>query len=111
MKIRNGIEWVPARGRIPRAVSARLPSRDGSVEFRGAWANRSVVGSTDPRSRKVNATGRTLAECCELQQVPMAPLDGFTKSAAYALVGNAVPPVMAEHVIRTVLQYDREAAA
>lgn len=79
-------------------VDASLPSRHAN--WTGApRAGRGVTASgedthssTDQRSREVNHTGRTLAECCELQHIPAFVVEGFNKRDAHALVGNAVPP-------------------
>ncbi|HEX2863041.1 MAG TPA: DNA cytosine methyltransferase, partial [Deinococcales bacterium] len=56
---------------------------------------------TNPRSREVNFTGRTLAECAALQGVPVP--QGMSLTAGYRLVGNAVPPRMAAGICRDVL--------
>lgn len=50
--------------------------------------------------------GRTLATCCELQQVPFAVVAGLPKRTAHTLVGNVTPPSLVEYVVRTVLRAD-----
>lgn len=89
-------EWGRANGakrlRTQRAVEAgehpgQSKTRDGHREER-------------------NGTGRTLAECCALQQIPPEILAGFSKKDAHALVGNAVPPPVAEHIGRLILRAD-----
>lgn len=64
----------------------------------------STSTSTSPHTGEVNWTGRTLAECADLQCVPMAPLEGVPRSVAHELVGNAVPPPMARVVAETLLR-------
>ncbi len=106
--------------RSPRAsrgvVDASGPSRHAN--WTGARAGRGVTAtgegdstSQDPRSREVNNTGRTLAECCELQQIPPFVVAGLTKRVAHALVGNAVPASCSQHIGRLVLEADAKARA
>lgn len=57
------------------------------------------------REERTN-TGRSLVECCALQQIPEWVVAGFTKRAAHEMVGNAVPPAVAEHIGRLVLEAD-----
>ena len=57
--------------------------------------------STDPRSREVVFNGRSVEECAALQGVPVP--QGVSRTAAYRLIGNAVPPRMAAGICRDVL--------
>lgn len=56
--------------------------------------------SKDPVTLEQNFRGRTLEECAALQGVPV-PV-GVSKTAAYTLVGNSVPPLLAEAVSKQV---------
>jgi len=78
-----------ARTRAVRAVSAG---------FEGTATGK------DPRTLEVNFVGRSLAECCALQGVPLHVVEGMRKRDAHTVVGNAVPPPLAEHVARCVLR-------
>ena len=95
------------RGVARHAVMAN--EREGWY-VRAAYAN----GGTghDPRTGEANHhEGRSLEECARLQCLPMEPLAGLTKTAAHRLVGNAVPPPVAEWVCRCVLATDRRLRA
>lgn len=97
----------PSRRHARHAVMAN--EREGWY-VRAAYAN----GGTghDPRTGEANYhEGRSLAECARLQCLPMEPLAGLTKTAAHRLVGNAVPPPVAEWVCRCVLATDRRLRA
>ena len=63
----------------------------------------------DGHRQERGGTGRSLAECCALQMVPEWVVEGFTKRVAHELVGNAVPPPVAEHIGRLVLEADEVA--
>jgi site-specific DNA-cytosine methylase len=94
-----------------RAIGAVTHSPNGSEKRRAlAAVTNATEGSyqRDPRTHQPKFTGRTLAECARLQQVPFEILRGFTKHDAHALVGNAVPPPVALHVCRTILAADAE---
>lgn len=69
------------------------------------------AGQSKTRDARKTGTGRALAECCALQQVPIEILAGFTKKDSHALVGNAVPPPVAEHIGRLILRADSGMAA
>ncbi len=114
--------------RFERTVSATRGGRNGSERtvraVRGggrdsaAYAKRSVYASAsksamhDPRSGEVNySESRSIEECAALQCVPVEPLAGLSRTAQYRLVGNAVPPPVAEWVIRCVLAEDARGAA
>jgi len=62
------------------------------------------ASGTSRHANWTRAPVRTLAECCDLQQVPLWTVDGFGKATAHALVGNAVPPPLARHVVQTLLR-------
>lgn len=101
--------------RIEPAVDASIPSRHANWTKAGravtaTGESTSTSTSTNPHTGEVNWTGRTLAECCDLQCVPMEPLEGVPKSVAHELVGNAVPPPMAQVVAETVLRAHGRAA-
>jgi site-specific DNA-cytosine methylase len=104
----------PSRLRRTTIRSTRGGGSDSDV-----YAKRSVMASRvsshmhDPRTGEVNHhEGRTLRECADLQQIPTRLLEGLTKTAAHRLVGNAVPPSLAEWVCRCVVAVDsREAEA
>jgi site-specific DNA-cytosine methylase len=96
-----------------RSVTASRSGPDGRSYERSVYAQRPGVQSHDPRTGAAyHHESRTLEECADLQQIPMHVLAGLTKTAAYRLVGNAVPPSLAEWVCRCVIAVDaRERAA
>lgn len=98
----NAVGQVAARGVVDAARHANWTGAQRAVE------SGEHVGRLRTRDGIVQPVphGRTLAECCALQQVPMEPLAGFSKRVAHELVGNAVPSLLAEHVVRTLLAAD-----
>lgn len=95
------------RPRIEPAVDASIPSRHANWTKAGRAVTASGEStSTSPHTGETNWTGRTLAECCALQCVPMEPLEGVPRSVAHELCGNAVPPPMAKVVAETIMRED-----
>lgn len=126
VRIFPGSDWIPSE-KAAGAVDASLPSRpviarpgvvgdewgrvNGAIRLK---AQRAVEASEHVgRLRMRNGIpeskphGRTLAECCDLQQVPMSVVEGLSKHIAHELVGNCVPPPLAEHAARTMLEHAR----
>lgn len=104
--------WTKA-GRTVLGIGERNPWHAAPGAHREWPSKRAVTASgegtsTSPHTGEVNWTGRTLAECAELQCVPMAPLEGVPRSVAHELVGNAVPPPMARVVAETLLRADAD---
>mgnify|MGYP001610689024 CR=1 FL=1 len=62
---------------------------------------------TNGRAGARDQLARTLAECCELQGVPLAVVAGLPKRVAHELVGNVAPTLLVEHVVRTLLREDQ----
>jgi site-specific DNA-cytosine methylase len=80
---------------------------NGAVRLKQHRAERTAILTDDhpnkwatEYSAAPQKTGRSLAECAALQMVPLEPLAGFSKRDSHALVGNAVPPPVAEHIGR-----------
>ncbi len=103
----------------PYKTAAIRATRGGGADT-DAYAKRSVYASAsasasamhDPRSREVTyVESRSIEECADLQQIPMRVIEGLTRTAQYRLVGNAVPPSLAEWVCRCVLDVHRRVAA
>lgn len=113
LRARRGIVDASPASRHAKWNRTDAPVVGGKSNGREAWgrAERAVEagehqGRQHTRGKVLQAIGRTLAECAALQQVPMAPLAGFSKRVAHELVGNCVPPPVAEHIGRIVLEAD-----
>lgn len=82
--------------------SKRFPLTVTAAEKRHEWhravcaTESDTMSATDPRTGEQNFQGRTLEECARLQGCPV-PV-GVTKTAGYTLVGNLVPPQLAQAI-------------
>mgnify|MGYP001612357014 FL=1 len=129
-------DWPHRAGRADRGVvDASVPSRhanwtraeagvvanewgrvNGAKRLREQRAQRSVEPGEHPGQHKTrdghreerSGMGRSLADCCALQQVPPWVVEGFSKRVAHELIGNAVPPPVAEHIGRLILEADAQ---
>ena len=107
IRLNNAVTCNPAGENTHSSVRERvMPLTVTAAEktherHRAVYASESdTMSSTDPRTREVNFQGRTLAYCAELQGCPVP--EGVTKTDGYTLVGNCVPPLLAESIARQV---------
>lgn len=113
--IRPGGGWIPPAGTGPLLWEAeeagltvgRDHGRGGRTFDTKQRDHRGAVDASSPARHQ----NWTLATYCELQHIPPWVVEGFTKREAHEMVGNCVPPPVAEHIGRLILKADAREAA
>ena len=101
------IAWGERQAAQRGSVDASAPSRHANwTVARSSVRGGEHLGSRQREGYPSSAAGRTLAECCDLQQIPPYVVAGFSKRVAHELVGNCVPWPLAYHVASVLLRQD-----
>lgn len=89
----GGVDTLEYSHKLPLAVTT---GRQGQSWTRSTREGAVLASESKGRQAESETRSRTLEECAALQGVPV-PV-GVSKTAAYALIGNCVPPRLAEAV-------------
>jgi site-specific DNA-cytosine methylase len=97
--------WDSEEKRKARKLANRDQGRSRETKWSRAPTASEHTGhtSTNPATRKVNFTGRSILECVDLQGVPLEPIKHLPKTHQYTLIGNAIPPRFAKGIMQTIL--------